>query len=44
MAIMDKYARPHKSYYNWQQGNGACLEATVEREEEGYYLGDVREI
>lgn len=44
MAIMDKYARPHKSYYNWQQGNGACLEATVEREEEGFYLGDVREI
>lgn len=44
MAIMDKYARPHKSYYDWQQENGACLEAAVVCEKDGFYLGDVKKI
>ncbi|MBO5055360.1 MAG: histidine phosphatase family protein [Lachnospiraceae bacterium] len=44
MAILDKYARPHKSYYEWQSENGACFEAVVVQEEEGFYLGDVRKV
>lgn len=25
MAILDKYALPHKEYYEWQVGNGECI-------------------
>lgn len=44
MAIMDKYARPHKSYYEWQPENGACYAAEVVQGKEGFYLGDVKKI
>lgn len=44
MAILDRYSMPGRNYYEWQVGNGKGFEAAVTVKEDGFYLGDIREI
>ena len=43
MAILDKYAVPHKDYYNWMAKNGRGFEGEVEINE-NMIIKNVREI
>lgn len=44
MALLDRYSRPHKDYYDWQVKNTEGFGASVRREEQGFYLGDIERI
>lgn len=44
MAILDKFSVPHKNYYEWQAGNGEGFSASIIRDGEEFYLGDIRKL
>lgn len=44
MALLEHYARPRRDYYDWQTKNGEGFQASVFREKDGYYLGDVKRL
>lgn len=44
MAILDEFSFPHKDYYEWQTGNGEGFGASVLRDEERFYLGEIKRL
>lgn len=44
MAILDKFSAPHKDYYDWQTGNGDGFSASVLRDEDGFWLGEIEKL
>lgn len=44
MAIMEKFARPHRGYFEWQVGAGCGYRCMLRCEGDGFYLDHVMEI
>lgn len=44
MAILDKFSRPHRDYYDWQVKNAEGFGMSVFGNKDGFYLGEIKKL
>lgn len=44
MAILDKFSRPHRDYYDWQVKNAEGFGMSVFGSKDGFYLGEIKKL